>query len=138
MLWAIRLGLVLGAVFVIRPAGRILAVVFVADLSQPGFLAELGMFMVLFVGLVALVVSAADRLFSSAWLATFAFMGLGSIGLTRLRMSCSNVEFSIPSYESYLCASPSMIMGLAGICAVFLLMVALRKAWILPKPEQSG
>lgn len=138
MIWVIRIGLIVGSVLVVKPAGRILAVLFVADLSQPGFLAELGIIVVFCVGVIALLVSAADRLFGSVLLLAFAALGCSSIGLTRLGLSCSNVNFAIPSYDSYLCASPSMTLGLAGICVAFLLIVTLRYAGVLPKPDQAG
>ena len=138
MLWVIRIGLVLGAVLVIRPAARILAVLFVADLSEPGILPEIGMGIVLLVGLVALLVSAADRLVSSTWLAVFSAIGFASIGLTRLNTSCSEASFAGPSYESYLCASPTMIVGVAAISLLFLLIVAFRKLGLLPRPELHG
>lgn len=138
MLWVIRIGLILGAVLVIKPAGRILSILLVADLSQPGLLAEVGMIVIFLVGFLALVVSGLDRLFGSSWLATLAVVGFGAVGVTRLGVSCSEVTSADLDYAAYYCGSPLMTWGVVGICATFLLIVVLRKVGILPTPGLSG
>lgn len=138
MIWVIRIALVFGAVLVIRPAGAILSVLFVSDLSQPGFTAELAMVLVFCIGWIALAVSAFERLFSNAWLLALAALGLASVGATRLGASCADVNFELPSYESYLCSSSFMAVGLIGICITFVLIVALRRTGLLPNPEPLG
>jgi hypothetical protein len=139
MLMALRIILLLGAVFVIRPVGRIVGLLFIADLSHPGFLAEIGIVIYFLLGFVALVVSAVDRFFSNAWLVALGGIGFATIGTTYwAAASCVDASAGGLDYASYYCGSPMMTWGMVGISISMLLIVALRKAGLAPTPRLWG
>ena len=123
----LRIGLFVGALFLMKLSGRAFMLSIIVETPAPSFLPSVAMVIYFIVGVVALFAAFGEQHFSNAWLVVPAVIGLSALVLSDWNASCGQLGPTDLTYNAYYCTHPEMKWVMSGVCAVLLLIVILRK-----------